>query len=116
GDQGTEEGAPLKEGMPVFGGTSQSAHFQAQNHADMSQRHFAHQTLKATAPLGCACTLTEVFIDSQHALAWPAARHRVLGKSILPCRGLTMLQHLLGGGLARINDGKLLQMVRLNLR
>ena len=62
----------VEEGVPIFRGPSQAAHFQAEHQTNMVERHLGNQTLKTAASFSASAALAEIFINGQDALTRPA--------------------------------------------
>src|SRR2546423_1516670 len=102
--------------MPVLVGTRQPAHLQAENDADMIDRHLGQQPLKSGSILGIAAALTLIFVDDLNPISGPSQSNGVIDQSVLAQPGLAVFQNLLRARLADVNKRQSLQMPALDLR
>ena len=80
-------------------------------HGDLGQ-----QALEAEPAVGRATALAEVFVDDEDPLGRPSQGHGMAAEgTILSRKRLSIVRHLLGGGLSDIDDRQPGQMVRGDL-
>jgi hypothetical protein len=109
-NQGMKEGAQLQKLMPVLVRACQPRHLHPQDDADMIQAHLPDQALEARSPLGATPGFAQILINDQDTGSLPSQCLGAIDQAILQPRGLLMVQDLLDGGLAHIDDCKPLAM------
>ena len=114
--EGAEQGAQLQQVVPVLGGPGQPAHLQAQDQADVPERHLGEQPLEPGPVFGPPAALALVLVDDHDPGARPAQGDGVVGQGVLPGLRLGVLQDLLRGGLPDVHDGRPVQVTRQDLR
>ena len=90
--------------MPVAVRPRQPAHLQAEDQADVVQRHLGQEALEAGPPLDRLAAPAEVVIDGGDAIGRPSEGDRPTRQRILACGGLLVVAHLLGCGLADVDE------------
>ena len=81
----------------------------------MIEAEFGQDVLEAEAPGGRLSAVPLVRIDDLDAVAGPAQGDGQVGEGILPRRRFLVVGHLLGAGLADVDDGFAVQMAVANL-
>jgi hypothetical protein len=104
-DEGFEECTDFEELMPVLGRSSEPGDIETENQSDMIQAHFGHELLEPESALDGRGGLAEVFINHENAIARPAQGKGAIDKAVLQAGRFLVLDHLLHGGLADIDDG-----------
>jgi hypothetical protein len=96
--------------MPVLVRARQARHLHPEDHADVIQAYLGDQPLEPGPPLCTRPGLAQIFIDHQDAISSPPQRLGSTNQPILEPRGLLMVQDLLDGGLAHVDDREPLTM------
>jgi hypothetical protein len=103
--QHAEAGAQLEQLVPVLAGARQPAHLQAEDQPDVVEGGLGQQPLEARAALDRLAALAQVVVGDLDLAARPAQQDGPVAEGVLTGGGLLMLGHLLGGGLADVDDG-----------
>jgi hypothetical protein len=114
GEQGVEKSTQLEELVPVLTGTGQATHLQAEDDANMIQTNLGKQTLEAKAVLGTPTAQAKVVVDDFDAISGPTEGFGTLGEAVLAIGRFAVLESLVRGRLADINDRFFSEMVWLD--
>ena len=81
----------------------------------MIEADLGKEALKAESPLGCGPALALIVVDDEDAVGRPAEFGGPVGEGVLTVGRFPVLGHLLGGGLADVNDGQAVEVPGLDL-
>ena len=109
-DERVGEAAEIKQAVPIDIVAREAGHFEAEHDADMSERDFCGETSEAAALDDAGAGQAEVFVDHDDLLRRPAERGCLGDQSILTLRGFAIVLDLSGGGLAKIDISRAVQM------
>jgi hypothetical protein len=107
--------AEIQQPIPVRRAAGQSGHLEGEDGADAAAGHVFGEALEPAPPLGARTALPEILVDDVNALGGPSELDRASLESVLARCRLRMLADLTRIGLAQIDDGVTLQVVRLDL-
>ena len=110
GEERPEDGAHLQEVVPILVVAGEAAHLDAEDQADMVHGHLGQQPLESAPPVGRPAAQPLILVDDQDAIPGPAQGGRVVGEGILPLPRFAMVEHLLGVGLADVDDGEAVEV------
>ena len=113
--QGAKHRAKLKQLVPVLARAGEPAHLQAEDQPDVIESDFCKEALKAESPFGCGPTLPLIVVDDEDPIGRPAELGGPVGEGVLTVGRFPVLGHLLGGGLADVNDGQAVKVPGLDL-
>jgi hypothetical protein len=102
--------ADLQELMPILARAGQARHLHAEHEPDMVQADLRDEALKAQPPLDTGARLAQIVVDHQDPVRGPAQRLGARDETILQPGRLLMIEHLLHGGLADVDDGQPIPM------
>ena len=103
-DQGAGHAAQLEELVPVGGVAGQPGAFQAQDDPGPAEGYLGDQLLESFPVGGAGAGLPLVDVDHGDLAGGPAQRDRPAAQVVLADRGLGVVEHLLEGGLADIQQ------------
>src|SRR5947209_874759 len=101
--------------MPVLVGARQPTHFQAENDADVIDRHLSQQPLKPGSIFRITAALTLIFVDDLDSIRGPSQGDGVIDQSVLAQPRLAVFQDLLWARLTDVNERQSVQMPALDL-
>jgi len=107
--QRSEVPADLEQLGPVLGVAREPGGFEAQDDADMAQGDFGRHVLEA-GPLGKAAGRDAEVVQDSDGIA-PAEGAGLVAEADLDAGALGVVTHLLGAGLADVDDGRSRQMI-----
>ena len=110
GQEHAEAGAELEQLVPVAVGAGQPAHLQAEDQADVVEGDLGQEPLEAGPALDRLAALAQVVVDRRDAVAGPAEGDGAVGQGVLAGGGLLMVDHLLGRGLADVDEGRAVEV------
>src|SRR5689334_7689239 len=113
GDEATPEAADIQQRIPVSAITSQAGHFVGEDNADLIRADTCDQFLESRASHDGPRRLSEVGINHLDMRWGPAELFRTLPQGVLQTQALLMGEHLIGAGLADVNDRLAGQVMRL---
>ena len=114
-DQGIGDAGDPQQLVPVGVVPREPRDFQAENDAHLAGGDAPHQIAEAAAVAAVGSRLALVLVDHPDALRRPAERRRPLAQPILAPRALGVLHDLAKRGLAHVEAGFALQMMRRDL-
>ena len=115
GQKGTKHRAQLKQLVPVLARPSESAHLQAEDQPDVIETNLSKKPLKAESPFGRGPTLPLIVVDDEDPIGRPAELGGPVGEGVLTVSRFPVLGHLMGGGLADVDDGQAVEVPGLDL-
>ena len=115
GDERIEQGADLKELVPVPARPCQARHLDSEDEADVAEADLGDQALEPGPTLDGLAGAPEVVVDHDHALARPAEVHGPLDQGVLEAGGLLVALDLLGRGLADVDHRQTLAVTAADL-
>ena len=77
----------------------QPGNFQTQHDDGFAETHFCNQFLKALAICSRCAGLSQIAVDDNNALHWPAQRNGMLAQSVLTLGAFLVFEHLAKRGL-----------------
>src|ERR1700688_3600804 len=110
---GIDDAAHLDQLLPVTAVAGETRDFPRRDRTDLAQADLGHHSIKAGARDAACCRAPEIVIDRFDAR--PAQRRQTIAHRILQGAALAIVENLMGGGLAYIQDRLALQMVRPDL-
>ena len=114
-DQRVSDRADLDESVPVRGVPGEPRDLESHDDSCPAHPDFGDEPLEAAAAFGAGAGQAEVVVDHGDLLDGPSERDRALPKVILAPRALRVLEHLAEGGLADVEVGGPLEVVRAHL-
>ena len=96
--------------MPVAVGAGQPAHLQAEDQADVVEGDLGQEPLEAGPALDRLAAPAQVVVDGGDAIGRPAEGDGPAGQGILAGGGLLVIDHLLGRGLADVDEGRAVEV------
>jgi hypothetical protein len=115
GQQGIKDRANFQELMPILVGACQATGLQTEDNPDLVQSHLRQQRLKARSIRRTGSAMSLVFIDQQDTRGRPTQLDRSFSQGVLALGGLAVIENLLRGRLADVNDGFPTQVTLINL-
>ena len=82
----------------------------------MLHGNLGQEALESAPLVGRPAALPLVVVDDQDAIPGPSQGDRVVGEGVLPFPRFAVVEHLLGVGLAHVNDRKAVEMEVEDLR
>ena len=113
-DEGGRERTNLDEAIPITAGAGEARSFQAEDGAGMSEAHFGDEELEAIAPYRRNTGMALILVDDGDMLAGPSQVEGALHQVILARGAASVVAHLHEGGLADIDEGVPIEMLRLD--
>jgi len=107
--------AQIKKLIPICAITCQTGDIVCEYDTDLPQVDTRHEFLETRAANGAAASDPQVGINDLNIRSIPAECARTFGKRVLEPKALLVIQDLLWAGLAGVDDGMTLKMVRLNV-
>jgi hypothetical protein len=92
--------------MPILVVAGHAAHLNPQDQAGMIHGHFGQDAVVSGPPLGRLATVALVLVDEQDPVPGPSQGHGQVDQGVLPFPRFGVIEHLLGIGLADIDDGQ----------
>ena len=111
-----EDGTHLQEIVPILVVAGDPAHLDPEDQADMLHGNLGQEALESASLVGRPATLSLVVVDDQDAIPGPSQGDRMVGEGVLPLPRFAMVEHLLGVGLAHVNDGDAIEVKVEDLR
>ena len=105
-----EDGTHLQEIVPIPVVAGDAAHLDPEDQADMLHGNLGQEALESAPLVGRPAALPLVVVDDQDAIPGPSQGDRVVGEGVLPLPRLPMVEHLLGIGLADVDDGEAVEV------
>ena len=102
--------------MPILVVAGDAAHLDPEDQADMLHGNFGEEALKSAPPVGRPAAPPLIVVDDQDAIPGPPQGDRMVGEGILPLPRFAMVEHLLGIGLAHVDDGEAIEVKIEDLR
>jgi hypothetical protein len=99
-----EYGTHLQQIVPILVVAGNPAHLDAEDQADVIQGNLGQEALEAAPAVGRPAALSLVVVDDQDAIPRPPQGGGVIGEGVLPLPRLAVVEHLLGVGLAHVDD------------
>ena len=81
--------------MPIFAGSSQSAHLDTEDQTNVIEADFREQSLETEPPFRCTAAFPLVVINNEHAVSWPTQFNRPVDQSVLSFSGFAVFKDLL---------------------
>ena len=116
GEQDAEPGTELEQVVPVLAGPGQPAHLQAEDQPDAIEGDLGEQPLESRPPFDRLPALAQVVVDHLDLRPRPAQGDGAIGQGILAGGGLLVVEDLLRGGLADVDDGGAIEVPGPELR
>jgi hypothetical protein len=116
GQQRPENPTEFDQLGPVLVGASQPTQFNAKNNSDLIESDLGQQAVIAMASFRSRGRMPLIFINDHNAIACPAQLDGEVGKSILTGRRFLVIEDLLRGRLADVDDCHTVPMMRLQFR
>jgi hypothetical protein len=113
--QGSRQGAQLKELVPFATTTRQPGHLDPQHDPHVIQTDFGNQALEAGPGIDPGRGMPQVLVDHQHPRRRPPQRNGAFHQRVLQPRGLLMVPDLPSSRLAHIHSREPVTMPGLNL-
>src|SRR6185369_3939783 len=104
GQQHAVAAAQFQQVVPVLAAARQPAHLQPEYQPDVVEGDLGQQPLEAGSPFDGLATLTQVVVDGDDPVTRPAQRHGPVGQGVLAGGGLLVVEDLLRGRLADVDD------------
>ena len=96
--------------MPIFVVASDAAHLDPDDQPDMLHGNLGEDALESAALVGRPTAQSLIVIDDQDAIPGPSQSDLMVREGILPFSRFTMIENLLGIGLAHVNDDETIEV------
>jgi hypothetical protein len=110
GQEHAEPGTELEQLVPVPVRPGQTAHLQAEDPPDVVECDLGQEPLEPGPSLDRLAALAQVVVDRRHPVPRPSEGDGAVGQGVLAGGGLVVFDHLLGRGLADVDEGRAVEV------